>query len=339
MCREIGARFLLGGTVRRDASSAKISSWLIDTADGRQVWTKAFKRSLEAADLIETQEEIAASVVAALGSEHGVIAQRLAAESRKKRPSDLSTYEAMLRYHAYQIAPSPSASEPCFEALEAAVKREPEYGPAWSALATLYCQMYVFDAPGFEDPLAMGLSYAQRGASLEPGRQLSRLILAYASLLGDALGTFESEASTTLSLNPNNPYATGAIGYMHVLAGNFDHGRELLDRAMAASPIQPRWFGHGYYLVKFREGDYQGAFDALNHADKTEPWQPLLVAAALGKLGRTEEAVEPIAALLARKPDFPMRARELLERTIKSTALLEDLIEGLREAGLELDED
>lgn len=336
MCREMGARFQLGGTVRRDATSAKISAWLVDTTDGRQVWTKAFKRSLAASDLIETQEEIAASVVAALGSEHGVIVQRLAAESRKKRPSELSTYEAMLCYHSYQIAPSPAAAGPCFEALQTAVEGEPDYGPAWSALATLFCQMYVYDAPGFENPLATGLSYAQKGVSLEPGRQLSRLILAYASLLEDALDAFEEEANTALALNPNNPYVTGSVGYLQVLAGNFEKGLELLDRAIAANPIQPRWFSHGYYFAHFHDGDYQSALDALNRGDDTEPWQPLLVAAALGKLGRPEAAEASIATLLERKPDFGSRARELLHRSVKSVDLVDDLIDGLEKAGVEI---
>ena len=38
-------------------------------------------------------------------------------------------------------------------ALRRSAEREPDYGPVWSALATLHCQMYSFDAPGFENAL------------------------------------------------------------------------------------------------------------------------------------------------------------------------------------------
>jgi adenylate cyclase len=311
----------------------------VDTTTGRQVWARAFKHSLAAADLIETQEEIAANVVAAIASDYGIIARRLAAESRKKRPAELSTYEAMLRYYSYQIAPSPAASAPCFEALSAAVEREPDYGPAWSALATLHCQMYVFDQPGFDDPLATGLSYAQRGVFLEPGRQLSRLILAYASLLDDDLGTYRTEAETALSLNPNNPYAIGATGYMNVLVGNLEEGCRLIDRAKAISPVRPQWFRHGYYLAHYGEGDYQGALNALTPVEDPDPWEPALVSAALGKLGRSDEAVATNALLKAWKPDLGLRIRELLQRPVKSPELVEELIDGLRKAGAFHDDD
>jgi tetratricopeptide (TPR) repeat protein len=337
-CRDLGTRFLLGGTVRRDATTAKVSARLVDANTGQQVWGQTFKHSLAAADLIETQEKIAASVVAAIGGEYGIITRRLAAESRTKRPAELSTYDAMLRYYSYQIAPSPKASKACFRALQDAVVREPEYGPAWSALATLFCQMHTFDAPGFDDPLATGLSYAKRGVILEPERQLSRLILAYALLLGDSLDAFRVEAETVLSLNPNNPYAVGAIGYMHVLTGDFERGRTLLDQATAAGPVAPHWFSHGYYLERFRDGDYEGALNSLNAPSDQDVWMPALLAAALGKLGRREEAGVPRTRLEAWKPDFDRRARELIGRSIKTPELVDDLLDGLRKAGVPIED-
>ena len=106
---------------------------------------------------------------------HVGIARRLSAESRKKPPAELDTYEAMLRYYTHQISPSPESSTACFLALQRAAEREPEYGPAWSALATLHCQMYSMDVPGFDQPLDTALRYARRGVSLEPGSQLGRI--------------------------------------------------------------------------------------------------------------------------------------------------------------------
>jgi adenylate cyclase len=334
LCHSVGARFMLGGTIRRDEETAKVSMRLIDAKTKRQSWAKAFKHSLEASSLIRTQEEIARSVVATIASDHGVISQRLAAESRKKSPDELSTYEAMLRYHSYMIEPSPGASEACFAALRGAVEREPEYGPTWSALATLYCQMYVFDVPEFDEPLETGLDYARRGVFLEPGRQLSRLILTYAYLLNDQLDAFKSEAETTLALNSNNPYAVGTLGYMYVLSGEFERGRLLLDRATAANPFHPSWFKDAYYLDHFHHGDFQKAYETVKSREESIFWQSTLAAAVLGKLGREDEAAMHAARLIERKPDFCARARELLGRSIKVPSLVEELLDGLRRAGL-----
>jgi adenylate cyclase len=229
--RKVGARFVLRGAVRRDADTVKVSAQLTDTADGRQIWADASTHPLDASHLIATHERIANDVVAAVAGEFGIIARRLSAESRRKAPADLRTYEAMLRYYNHQIAPSAESVEACFAALQAASEREPEYGPVWSALATLQCQMWTFDVPGFDDPLDTALEFARRGVFLEPGSQLARLILAYASHLADDDDGFREESETALALNPNSPYTVGAIGYMHVLRGELERGLGLLARA------------------------------------------------------------------------------------------------------------
>jgi hypothetical protein len=128
----------------------------------------------------------------------------------------------------------------------------------------------------------------------------------------------------------------GTIGYMQVLAGDFDQGRQLLERAMAAGPVYPRWFHNGLYLERFHAGDYPGARDCVQLVDATERWQPAMLAAVLGKLGLAEEAVPAVAQLLAQTPDFCERGREIIERSVKEPRLVDDMIDGLRKAGLDM---
>ena len=335
----VGARFLLGGTLRKDAKTAKVSVQLTDARTGRQIWADAYKHELDASSLIATQEEIARSVVAAIGSEYGIMARRLSAESRKKRPADLDTYEAMLRYYHYQIAPSPEASRQCFLALQRAVEREPDYGPAWSALATLHSHMYIFDVPGSDNPLEVAMRYARRGVALEPGSQLGRLILAYACFLGDKTECFRQEADTALALNPNSPDAMGSIGYMYTMGGEFERGRPLLDTAIRVNPCHPQWFHHANHVYHYHRREYDDAFQELQKSTALDNfWVRMMGAAVSGQLGRRSDAAAQIEELVKLKPDFPSRARELLRRTLKIDSLIEELVDGLRKAGLEVSE-
>jgi adenylate cyclase len=337
--RASGARFVLQGTVRRDVKTVKVSAHLTDAKSGRQIWAEAYTHPLEASSLIATQEEIARSVVAAIGSEYGIIARRLSAESRKKPPAELDTYEAMLRYYSHQIVPSPESSKACFLALQRAAEREPEYGPAWSALATLHCQMYSMDVPGFDQPLDTALRYARRGVSLEPGSQLGRLILAYACYLADDSDSFLHEIETALALNPNSPYTVGTAGYFHVMRGEFERGLPLLDRAIAVNPCHPSWFHGGYVVDHLRRLNYEGALvEVQNHSPFQSFWLPVVHAAILGKkLGRIDEAKVHIEEVAEQKPDFASRAHGLFWRTLKIDALIDDLIDGLRRAGLSVE--
>jgi adenylate cyclase len=338
--RRVGARFVPRGAVRRDADTVKVSAQLTDTTDGRQIWADASTHPLDASHLIATHERIANAVVAAVAGEFGIIARRLSAESRRKAPADLRTYEAMLRYYNHQIAPSPESAEACFASLQAASEREPEYGPVWSALATLQCQMWTFDVPGFDDALGSALEFARRGVFLEPGSQLSRLILAYASYLADDDESFREESETALALNPNSPYTVGAIGYMHVLRGERERGLALLERAMAASPCHPSWFRTGGIVDLMVRGEYERALDETRkHMPFRVFWDDVMIAAILGRLGRIDEAQPHLEAALEQKPELATRVRELVRRALKIDPLIDDLVEGLRAAGLPVAED
>jgi len=338
LARLVGARFVLKGAVRQDAESVKVSAQLTDTRDGRQIWADAWSHSLTAGALIATQEQIAKSVVTAVATEYGIIARHLSAESRKKPPAELETYEAMLRYYSHQIAPTPDSATACFAALRAAAEREPEYGPVWSALATLYCQMYSFDAQAFDRPLETALEHARKGVFLEPGSQLGRMIMAYACYLAEDAISFRLESETALNLNPNSPYTVGSIGYFHVLRGDPDLGLPLLDRAIALNPCHPAWFHAGYVIDHLLRRDYE---TALAESRKYSPfmsfWDDVVVAAIFGKLGRADEGRPHIERVALQKPDFAGRARDLFRRTLKIEPLIDDLMDGLRMAGMTID--
>ncbi|MEJ2189349.1 MAG: hypothetical protein P8Y93_07985 [Acidobacteriota bacterium] len=330
------ARFILRGTVRTDPATFRVSMQLTDAADGHQLWAEAYTHPLEAGRFIATQEDIARSVVAAIASEYGIIARRLAAESRRKPPAELDTYEAMLRYYTHQITPSPESAQACLAALRRSAEREPDYGPVWSALATLHCQMYSFDAPGSENALETAQEYARKGVFLEPGSQLGRLILAYAGHLADDPDVFAQESETALALNPNSPYTVGAIGYFHVMRGSFVRGLPLLERAMAVNPCHPNWFHAGRVIHLISRRSYE---EALAELEKHDPffafWLPVVRASILGNLGRLDEARTHLHQVREQKPDFASRARELFRRSLKVDSIIDDLIDGLRAAGLQ----
>ena len=333
--RMLGVRFLLEGSVRRSEGTVKVSARLIDGAEGLQVWARGYGRPLNPGSLIEIQEEIARDVAASVGGEYGVISRRLAAEARKLAPANLSTYEALLRFYDYEISLDPAAGAACLVALRAAVGREPEYGPSWAALSTLMRHAYMLDLPGAGDPRGLMAEYARKGATLAPGSQLARGAMGHSHFILKEREAFLREMEATLQLNPGSPYYVGAAGYLLILAGDSRRGRPLLDRAIAINPCHPRWFNHGLCVDYYLNGDYERAHqETLKAAFGIHFWGPLLRAAVLGQLGRTEEAESAASEMLALVPDFESRARDLTSRPILSEAVVDALLDGLRKAGL-----
>lgn len=339
LSQRLGARFLLEGSIRRSEGMVKVSVRLIDGPPGRQVWAEGYGRPLSAGHLIEIQEEIARRVAAAVGGEYGAIPRQLAAVARRVPPTHLGTYEAVLRWFDFQIAPTPRAGALCLTALQAAVEREPGYGPAWAALAELMANAYILDLPGVEDPLGRNAVYAQKGASLAPGSQLARGAMAHSHYLRGEREAFIREMEATLELNPGSPFYVGSTGYLLTLAGDCERGRLLLERAVALNPCHPRWFIHGLCVYHYLKGDYERAYqETLKAAFGIAFWGPLLRAAVLGQLGRTAEATAATSELLVLVPDFEARARDLTHRPILSDEIVDALLDGLRKAGLQLGE-
>jgi hypothetical protein len=66
-------------------------------------------------------------------------------------------------------------------------------------------------------------------------------------------------------------------------------------------------------------------------------WDDVVVAAIFGKLGRADEGRPHLERLALQKPDFAGRARGLFRRALKIEPLIDDLIDGLRMAGMTID--
>lgn len=333
--RELGARFSLACGVRRDEEAAKVTMQMTDTRTGELIWTESWKVGMENARRIRMQEEIARSAVGAIAGDYGIIAQRLFRESLSVPSDELDTYHAMLRYFHYMLVMRRSTGEEALAALQEATRRDPDYGPAWSALANLHAHAFVFDYPGMESPLKRANEYARKGVVLAPKHQLSRTIMAYVHLLRGEFEQFVTEAEAALALNPHSPNYMGTIGYLFCLSGELDRGRGLIEEAMALNPHHPRWFHHGLFVYHFQRGDYEAAYQEMERMGfRVGFWDSAAKAAVLGKLGRVDEARDAIEELLALKPDFPHRVLEILSRSTHLALFAVDFLDGLSRAGL-----
>jgi adenylate cyclase len=333
--RGLGVRFLVEGSVRKEAGSIKISVRLIDTLNGVQIWGDQYRRELKADTLIALQEEIARRVAAKIGSEYGIIPLTLSRESRKKPPESLETYEAFLRFYHHATILSPQTFSETLSVLEQAVTRDPDSGLAWSLLAFLYCQNYTLQFSPLETTVEQALVAAQKGAALEPENQMTRAALAHVHFFRNKRELFLSEAETAMALNPNAPALIGFLGWLLALYGEWERGLAILGKAMELHPHYPGWFHMAPYFDFYRQGRYAEAYQEAQQLQMPQLfWDPLLRAAALGQLGREREAGEALAELLHLRPDFPTKGPWLIGCYVKFEPLANALLDGLRLAGL-----
>ena len=335
--QDLGVRFLVEGSIRKDAKTVKIDLHVVDTQNGQRVWGQQYCRELRAKNLIALQEEIARQVVAQIGSQYGIIYRTLSRESSKKPPESLETYEAYLRYYHYVTVFTPETFEESLRSLEQAVHREPECGLPWSLLANLYAHKYSLLFSPKESTLEKALHYARKGSTLEPQNQMVHTTLAYLHFLGNNRESFLQEVENALTLNPNSPALVGFLGWLLALFGDWERGLEILQEAQELNPHYPGWFRMAPYFYLFLQERFEEAYqEALAFQMPQLFWDPLLRAAASGRLGREQEGTRALAELLHLRTDFPAAGPFLISCYAKSPDLAENLLEGLRLAGLKI---
>ena len=333
-----GARFAIDGNIREDRAGINVTVYITDALTTKHIWGDTYQSNLEAAQMTAFQEEIARTIAAKTASEQGIMAKTLSLESRKKPPSELATYEAILQFYEYDRTYSHDSFKRALEALEYAKVIEPECGQVWTFLGRLYGNIYSFDFPGFENPLKKAVSYAEKGLQLNPDNQRSRSILAFVRMFSNEIPAALAEVERALTLNPNSLIFLDGIGYMLTLLGEWERGPALIREVMRRNPYYGLYVHYALWLDWIRQEDYeQGHLETLNFRRPSLFWEPLMKAATFGQLARYEKGKRAVEDLLKLKPNFASRGRILIKHYIKFDDIIERVVEGLSKAGLKVE--
>jgi len=334
---DTGARFAIDGSIRKDPAAIKVALQLIDLASNIQIWEDMHKSDREASRIIAFQEHVARMIAAKICGELGIIARAVSIESKNVPPSDLKTYEAMLRYYAFAANFTAESFFKAFEALKLAVVREPEKGIVWSMLARLYITNYALELFDVKIPVDEAVAYAQKGVRLDPANQRARLIMAYTMLLKNDLQHGLAEAEQAISLNPNSLIMMPHLGYLLTLLGDWERGPELIRRAIEFNPYYDVIVHYALWVDWIRRGDDENAYaETLHFKTPLLFWDPLMKAATLGLLERIDDGKQAVEDLLKLKPDFTNRGRLLIKHYIKFDDIFDRMIEGLNKVGLSI---
>jgi DNA-binding SARP family transcriptional activator/TolB-like protein/Flp pilus assembly protein TadD len=334
--RAFGIDFLLDGTIQRVPDRLRISLRLLDLRAGNQVvWSRRFDR--EARDLLTLQDEIAAEVVAQIDPEILLIeAQRVAA-----RPSnDPNAYDLVLR-----ALPLLSRLEkPLFmqagELLRQAIAQEPDYAAshAWYS----YWQTFLVGQGWTSDPegvMAEAGRVAERAITLDPQDAKALTIAGHVrAFLHHRLREAIALHERALMLNPNLAMAWNLSGVAFAYLGDLAEAERRVQRYKRLAPLDPQafFFDTALIIIALLKHDYEAAVAAGREVSEMNPafsnaCKPYL--AALGHLGRPEEADVVRRRLLAIEPDFTIAAF-IKASPFEREQDREHFADGLRKAGL-----
>jgi tetratricopeptide (TPR) repeat protein len=203
-------------------------------------------------------------------------------------------------------------------------------------LALLFHQDY---GQGFNlhpDALNLGVMAAQRAVESGPSNHLAYFSLAQARFFQKDIQSFRNAAERAVALNPMDANSLAFMGELLTYVGDSERGLALATRAKEINPNHPGWFWYADYFHAYRLGDYRSALSLVLKANLPGHWgMHAGIAAAAGQLGDHETAGKAIRDLLKLRPDYGASIHNTLAKWF-DPELCEQLLDGLRKAGLEI---
>jgi TolB-like protein/cytochrome c-type biogenesis protein CcmH/NrfG len=334
--KELGARYVMEGSLRQAGTKLRVAVQLVDAVSGAHLWAENYERTFSPETVFELQDDLVPRIVSTVADMNGVLTRSMSESVRSRNPEQLSSYEAVLRSFGYFERLTCEDLAAARSGLESAMRKAPASGDAWAMLALLCVQDY---AQGFNlqaDALANGLAAAQRAVDVAPSNHLSHYSLAQALFFLKEFQSFRNAAERAVALNPMDGNSIAFLGELLSYAGDGERGASLAARAKQLNPNHPGFYWFADFYNAYRQGDYRAALGAaLNLNLPGHMGAHMVLAAAYGQLGEREAAGKALRDLLKVRPDFASIARGLLGQWW-TPEYGEQLIEGWRKAGLEI---
>lgn len=333
--RQFDVRFVLDGSVCACGGDLRVTARLFDSRTARNLWAETFRRRGGA---FQTADGIAALIVAAVAGPWGVIPLAIARETHARSPAELAMLEAMIHKERWLREFTAESLADTIRSLRSAVQAcpgqaQPKAWLAWALLDDFAHGMGVID-----HHFARVDELLKEPLRTEPDAESEvRCMKAYAHFLRRERGAAFREHEAAFRTDPDNlstkiVYASDACAL-----GDWDRGLALVQDVMAQTSQYPDWL----HLIPAVHWYVRGQYErALSQAEQCQtegfPWSPLCRAAALGQLGRTDEAAAELRRLLTLVPDFRIRGPELLRRILYHDRSVKQMLAGLAKANVAL---
>ena len=338
--KTLGARYLLQGSVRKVGDRIRLNVQLSDTEDGRSVWDTRYERDLTAENLFELQDDLTSRVVNEIAGTYGALTRAGLPDARRKPPASMEGYDCVLRMYEYLHVHTAENHLAARECLETILETDPEFadGNAW--LGYLYGEEYHHrwnENPDVYDSLDRANEFAETAMRLDPTSHVVHGAMALTLFFRGDYERARLESLKTIDLNPNDALWLALMGLYLIQQEDFEIGVPMFSKAIEVNPHPPPWKGMGHFYEHYHFGRYEEALtDARSIGRSGDFRTELFMAAALGQLGRAEDAAPYLEEMLKfwGRPATELRM-ELIQRHALSQGLTDHLIEGLAKAGLE----
>lgn len=305
--RRLRSRHVVDGSVRREGEQLRIRVELIDSQDGRVVWSSS--------DVVD-RTALGAAQLTLVGRIAGTLQSKVAGTEQRRAlaqpPKTLDAYVLVAHGRAMMVRYNAQGIRESRRFFAEAIAIDPAYAPAWAFLGITNTVDIGLNLTGEWDRRRIGevLAQIRHAIELQPGLPIAYVALSQAQSRAGNLDAALAAAQQACRLSPNDAECFYVLGAAQLQLGQIEPALGNLEQAMNRNPFPPAYL-------------------------------PAFLATALWANRRFEEAIRVADDCLARAPDF-WRCRqdrivalvglERLPDARKEGALLQAMLPGITSA-------
>ena len=334
VCRELGVKFAVEGSIRKARNRVRITAQLIDGSSGGHLWAERYDRDLT--DIFEVQDDVTRHIVDALKVTLSEAEKSLIIDGGTR---NVEAHDFFLR--GRELLFQPERNREMFEKSMACFRRsielDPDFGGPYAGLAMAYILDYQNRWSGSpEASIEEAERFANEAISREDKDPFAHYVAAIIAMWRKDYERWANEADRALSLNPNHSLALGARGIVYISVGEPAKAIPYLERAMGVDPAFRHQHIHFLGVAQFVAGDYEAAVQLFRERISIHPTTDLsraFLASALGHLNQLDEARRIWDELKDINPDYS-HVKHIGRLPFKDLADAAKFIDGLRKAGV-----
>jgi TolB-like protein/class 3 adenylate cyclase len=331
--KQLGVRYVLGGSLQADAGHVRMTAQLIDTATGGHLWASRYDRP--ESDLFAVQDDIAQNVAGALGGPYGRIAGAARSQAKRQPPTSLEAYELYLLGIEEKHKLTKESLAEAKRLMTRATEVDPGFARGWLGLGMVYFNLAI--SGGIDDSVAatrLWGEYTRKAVALDPADALARVQLAAIRALEGDLGGAAADFDRAVTMAPSDADVLAITSFRMVpTVGRVDDGLRYIGRAMILNPAAPPLYYRALGEVQFYAGAYGKAVEALRQAPLNNPEVLFFLAMAQAQTGAIEESRKAAERIRSEFPSFTVDSF-IRDWPVADADALAKLREGATKAGL-----
>ena len=307
VARNLGADYVVQGSVRFGGERVRITGHLIQTDNASQIWSERYDRVAD--DLFDLQDEIVTAIIQAIEPEINQL-QRIRAMNTP--PASLDAWGLYHQGLTKFYASAPDSLNAAVELFDQSYRLDPGFACGLAMAAATRTHQVLFEKP--EDRagiLEKAKEQTREAMQLDPREP----VCLYAQgRLNSFLGHHEEAIESfrkAIDLNPNFSLAHYGLGYAYVVSGRSEQAVEQYSFIQTLSPHDAMSTGT-LTMLAIACFDLKRYDDAISYglkaANQPDPriWGLCFLATSLREVGRTDEAERYLARVYEMQPKFSL---------------------------------